>query len=94
MTYPLIITLSYPAFSVNFQPNFIYSDLSRNPAKKPYRLRLKIKKTGTTFLSYRLKPLSLLHQHFLHLIVVRQDDGKVVVFSHAEQVASALVVGI
>lgn len=60
MTYSLIITLPYPTFSVNFHPNFIYSDLSRNPTKKPYRLRLKIKKTGTTFLSYRLKPLFLL----------------------------------
>lgn len=59
MTYPLIITLPYPTFSVNFQPYSIYSDLSHNPTKRPYRSRLKIRKTGTTFLSYRLKPLFL-----------------------------------
>lgn len=40
MTYPLIITLPYPAFSVNFQLNFIYSDLSHNPTKKPYNNRV------------------------------------------------------
>ena len=58
---------------------------------------LKIKKpvqhfchTGLSLSFY----FSLLHQHFFYLIVVRQDDGKVVVFCHAEQVASALVVGI